>query len=122
MALKPFIYNQIYKNCGRDMLYILWFSRYKRCEISPKLSRHRISDTDHGFFHVTISYTHIHIIKNFLPNPFSDPSVARSLCSLWLSYVPNRGVRRIFKRGGLRGYCGRGSGAQPPENFNWIIC
>ena len=74
--------------------------------------------------------THIHIIKNFLPNPFSDPSVARSLRSLWLSYFPNRGVRRIFKRGGrgvgakrrLRGYCGRGSGAQPPENFNWIIC
>ena len=26
---------------------------------------------------------HIHIIKNFLPNPFSDPSVARSLRSLW---------------------------------------
>ena len=26
---------------------------------------------------------HIHIIKNFLPNPFSDPSVACSLRSLW---------------------------------------
>ena len=42
-------------------------------------------------------FPHIHIIKNFLPNPFSDPSVARSQR---LSYFLNRGVRRIFKRGG----------------------
>ena len=29
--------------------------------------------------HVTPVCTHIHIIKNFLPNPFSDPSVARKI-------------------------------------------
>ena len=69
--------------------------------------------------------SHIHIIKNFLPNPFSDPSVARSLRSR-LSYFPNRGVRRIFKRGG-RGVPAprllrQGLGGAASENLNWIIC
>jgi len=43
------------------------------------------------YIFVTILMTpqpHIHIIKNFLLNPFSDPSVARSLRSQRLSYFP----------------------------------